>query len=45
MDVHNAVLTPWSLGSTTSLYVLRPGDVPEGGSVDAYYSRGVAVYK
>jgi hypothetical protein len=28
-----------------SLYVLKPGDVPEGESVDAYYSRGVAVYK
>jgi hypothetical protein len=28
-----------------SLYVLRPGDVPEGKEADAYYSRGVAVYK
>jgi hypothetical protein len=27
-----------------SLYVLRPGDVPEGERADAYYSRGVAVY-
>lgn len=28
-----------------SLYILKPGDVPEGASVDSYYSRGVAVYK
>ncbi len=28
-----------------SLYVLRPGDVPEGAKVDSYYSRGVAVYR
>jgi hypothetical protein len=28
-----------------SLYILRPGDVPEGEQVDAYYSRGVVVYK
>lgn len=28
-----------------SLYILRPGDVPEGEAVDAYYSRGIAVYK
>lgn len=28
-----------------SLYILRPGDVPEGQDVNAYYSRGVAVYK
>ena len=27
-----------------SLYILKPGDVPEGENVDAYYSRGVAVY-
>ena len=27
-----------------ALYVLRPGDVPEGKDADAYYSRGVAVY-
>lgn len=27
-----------------SLYILRPGDVPEGESVDGYYSRGIAVY-
>lgn len=26
-----------------ALYVLRPGDVPEGQDTDAYYSRGVAV--
>ena len=27
------------------LYILRPGDVPAGGEVAAYYSRGLAVYK
>ena len=28
-----------------ALYILRPDDVPEGKDVDAYYSRGLAVYK
>lgn len=28
-----------------SLYVLRPGDVPEGQQAESYYSRGIAVYK
>ena len=28
-----------------ALYVLRPGDVPEGADVSECYSRGVAVYK
>ena len=28
-----------------ALYILRPGDVPEGKDVDGYYSRGIAVYK
>ena len=27
-----------------ALYVIRPGDVPEGADVDGYYSRGIAVY-
>ncbi len=27
-----------------ALYIIRPGDVPEGKEVNAYYSRGVAVY-
>ena len=27
-----------------AVYVLRPGDVPEGKEADSYYSRGVAVY-
>ena len=26
------------------LYILRPGDVPEGADVDSYYSRGIAIY-
>lgn len=28
-----------------ALYILRPGDVPAGESVNAYYSRGIAVYR
>ena len=28
-----------------SLYILRPGDVPAGGRVDAWYSSGIAVHK
>lgn len=28
-----------------SLYILRPGDMPEGEDPGAYYSRGLAVYK
>lgn len=28
-----------------ALYILRQGDVPEGKSAAAYYSRGIAVYK
>ena len=28
-----------------ALYILRPGDVPEGKDADGYYSRGIAVYK
>ena len=28
-----------------SLYILRPGDVPEGAEADSYYNRGLAVYK
>ena len=27
-----------------ALYIIRPGDVPEGGDVSAYYSRGICVY-
>jgi hypothetical protein len=27
-----------------ALYIIRPGDVPDGADVDAYYSRGIAVY-
>lgn len=28
-----------------ALYILRSGDVPTGCEVDAYYSRGIAVFK
>lgn len=27
-----------------ALYILRPGDVPEGESAGSYYSRGIVVY-
>ncbi len=27
-----------------ALYILRPGDVPEGADAGSYYSRGIAVY-
>ena len=27
-----------------ALYILRPGDVPEGKDADAYYTRGLCVY-
>lgn len=28
-----------------ALYIIRPGDVPEGAKVDSCYNRGIAVYK
>lgn len=27
-----------------TLYILRPGDVPEGASASSYYTRGICVY-
>lgn len=27
-----------------ALYILRPGDVPDGGDPSAYYSRGICIY-
>lgn len=27
-----------------ALYILRPGDVPDGQRADGYYSRGIAIY-
>ncbi len=27
-----------------TLYIIRPGDVPEGASVESYYTRGICVY-
>jgi hypothetical protein len=27
-----------------ALYIIRPGDVPAGANVDAYYNRGICVY-
>ena len=40
-------LTPYIQGDPrgAALYILKPGDVPEGENVDSYYSRGVAVYQ
>lgn len=39
-------LTPYVQGDPrgAALYILRPGDVPEGKDADGYYSRGIAVY-
>ena len=39
-------LAPYIQGDPrgAALYILRPGDVPEGGDVNAYYSRGICVY-
>jgi hypothetical protein len=28
-----------------ALFILRPGDVPKGADVNAYYSNGIAVYR
>jgi len=27
------------------LYILRPGDIPDGKSADSYYNNGIAVYR
>jgi hypothetical protein len=27
-----------------ALYIIRPGDVPQGASVESYYNRGIVVY-
>ncbi len=27
-----------------ALYILRPGDVPDGADADSYYNRGIAIY-
>lgn len=27
-----------------ALYIIRPGDVPDGADADSYYSRGIAIY-
>lgn len=27
-----------------ALYIIRPGDIPEGASVDSYYTRGLCIY-
>ena len=28
-----------------ALYILRPGDIPDGGTADSCYTRGIAVYR
>jgi hypothetical protein len=28
-----------------SLYILRPGDIPDGADVNSCYTRGIAAYK
>jgi len=44
---HYPALTSYVQGDPrgAALWILCPGDVPEGADVDAYYSRGIAVYK
>jgi hypothetical protein len=27
-----------------ALYILRPGDIPDGAAVESYYSRGICIY-
>jgi len=41
------VLSSYVQGDTrgAALYILRSGDVPAGESPDAFYNRGIAVYK
>lgn len=40
-------LTPYIQGDPRGavLYIIRPGDIPKGKSIDSYYSYGIAVYK
>lgn len=40
-------LSPYVQGDPrgAALWILRPGDVPEGEQPDSFYTRGVAVYK
>ena len=28
-----------------ALYILRPGDIPDGSTADSCYTRGIAVYR
>ena len=28
-----------------ALYIIRPGDIPEGGDVECFYTNGIAIYK
>lgn len=44
---HYPTLTAYVQGDPrgAALYILRPGDVPEGERAESWYSRGVAVYR
>ena len=46
MNAHGGLLASYIQTDPrgAALYILRPGDVPAGGSADAYYSRGICVY-
>lgn len=43
---HASDVAPYVQGDPrgAALYILRPGDVPEGADENAYYSRGICVY-
>ena len=45
MSAH-PTLTPYVQGDPrgAALYILRPGDVPEGQHADSYYTRGICVF-
>lgn len=42
----NFILSSYIQGDPrgAALYILRPGDVPEGKDVNSYYTRGICVY-
>lgn len=42
-DKHNLAFYYQGDPRGCSLYIIRPGDVPEGENVDAFYSRGLAM--
>lgn len=46
LPAESAALSAYIQGDPrgAALYIIRPGDVPEGEEVGAYYSRGICVY-